>query len=168
MLHPVVRRTWGPKGQTPLFYAWERYDRLSVISAITVSPERHRLKLYFRARRHNLRTAEVRRFLASLHRRRPRGMILILDRWGVHRSAARQHLDRFGKTDGVEWLPPYAPELNPVEQAWTNTKCGVLANYAPDNLEILSGRVRRTLRRTQGQTELLGAFFAHAKLKLKL
>ena len=166
MLQPLVRRTWAPRGQTPVLYAWGRHDRLSVISAITVSPVRHRLKLYFRTQRHNLHTAEVRRFLASIRRRRPRGMIFILDRWGVHRAAARQHLDRFGKTDRVEWLPPYAPDLNPVEQVWTNSKCGVLANYAPDNIQVLSGRVRRTLRRTQGEAELLRAFFAHAGLTL--
>ena len=166
MLHPVVRRTWAPRGHTPVLYAWGRHDRLSVISAITVSPQRHRLKLYFRAQRHNLRTAQVRCFLASIRRRRPRGMIFILDRWQVHRAAGRQHLDRFGKTDGIEWLPPYAPDLNPVEQVWTNSKCGVLANYAPDNLAILSGRVRRTLRRTQGEFQLLRSFFDHAGLKL--
>ncbi len=38
MLQPVVRRTWAPRGETPVHRSWDRHDRLSVISAITVSP----------------------------------------------------------------------------------------------------------------------------------
>jgi len=56
MLQPVVRRTWAPKGKTPIHYSWDRYDRLSVISAITVSPKRQRLGLYFDIRDHNIVT----------------------------------------------------------------------------------------------------------------
>src|SRR5260370_7840202 len=44
----AVRRTWGPQGQPPILPAWDRRDRISVISAITVSPVRQRLNLYFR------------------------------------------------------------------------------------------------------------------------
>ena len=47
MLQPVVRRTWAPKGETPIQYSWDRHDRLSVIAGITVSPVRCRLGLYF-------------------------------------------------------------------------------------------------------------------------
>ena len=32
----------------------------------------------------------------------------------------------------VEWLPAYAPDLNPVEPAWSHTKYGDLANYVPE------------------------------------
>ena len=34
----------------------------------------------------------------------------------------------------VEYLPPYAPDLNPVETLWTNLKHQELANLASDNL----------------------------------
>lgn len=47
MLQPVVRRTWAPTGQTPIQYSWDRRDRLSAISAITVSPVRRRFGIYF-------------------------------------------------------------------------------------------------------------------------
>ena len=33
MLQPLLRRTWAPQGETPLSHAWDRHDRLSVISA---------------------------------------------------------------------------------------------------------------------------------------
>jgi transposase len=32
-----------------------------------------------------------------------------------------------------EWLPAYAPELNPVEARWSNTKYSDLANFVPDD-----------------------------------
>jgi CheY-like chemotaxis protein len=40
--------TRAPKGETPIQRQWERHDRLSVISAITVAPRRRRLALYSR------------------------------------------------------------------------------------------------------------------------
>jgi len=36
MLRPLVRRSWAPRGQTPIIRCWDRRDRLSVIGAITV------------------------------------------------------------------------------------------------------------------------------------
>lgn len=47
MLQPLVRRTWAPRGQTPIQYNSDRHDRLSVISALTVAPVRQRLGVYF-------------------------------------------------------------------------------------------------------------------------
>ena len=47
MLTPTVRRTFAPRGQTPLIKSWDRHDRISAISAVTVSPKRRRLGLYF-------------------------------------------------------------------------------------------------------------------------
>src|SRR6185437_12551462 len=37
-LTPTVRRTLAPRGQTPVLHAWDRRDKLSAISGITVSP----------------------------------------------------------------------------------------------------------------------------------
>jgi len=61
-----------------------------------------------------------------------RGVILVLDRWAVHRKAAQA---LFGdRRFWIEWLPPYAPELNPVEHVWDHTQYGDLANYIPDDV----------------------------------
>ena len=47
MLTPTVRRTFAPIGQTPILRRWDRHDRISAISCITVSPVKRRLGLYF-------------------------------------------------------------------------------------------------------------------------
>jgi hypothetical protein len=47
LLIPNVRRTWAPRGQTPIVWHRHRHDRISAISAVTVSFRRQRLGLYF-------------------------------------------------------------------------------------------------------------------------
>jgi len=166
MLQPLVRRTWAPEGQTPIHYSWDRRDRLSVISAITVSPQRRRLELYFDILDHNIVTDDFERFVQTLLGRLQQRIILVMDRWSVHRSAAKRLRVRFARRVQIEWLPPYAPELNPDEQVWTRSKYVDLANYIPADIDELSRAVRRSIRGMRGQQPLLRSFFKHAKLKL--
>ena len=105
-------------------------------------------------------------FVGAVVRRLGRGIILVMDRLQVHRSAARRLQERFPKRVHIEWLPPYAPELNPVEQVWGQTKHRDLANYIPDDLGELRGAVARSLRHTRGEQYLLRSFFRHAQLNL--
>jgi len=155
MLQPLVRRTWAPKGCTPIQYSWDRRDRLSVISAITVSPRRRRLGLYFAAHPHNIRAPDVEAFVAEILKHRPAGLVLVLDRWQVHRSAARQLLRRFPRRLQIKWLPAYAPQLNPDEQVWTQTKYRDLANFLPEDVTDLGQAVQRSLHQTKRQQSLL-------------
>lgn len=166
MLQPVVRRTWAPKGQTPIHYSWDRRDRLSVISAITVSAERRRLGLYFDLHDHNIDTDTFESFVRWLRRRVRRRIILLLDRWSVHRSGARRLVDRFGSKVQIEWLPAYAPDLNPVEAVWSHTKYAELANYIPNDIDSLADEVIGSLDQTAGDQLLLCSFFHCAKLRL--
>src|SRR6516225_1875263 len=48
MLTPTVRRTLAPRGRTPIIKSWDYHDRISAISAVTVSPKRRRVGLYLR------------------------------------------------------------------------------------------------------------------------
>jgi len=57
MLQPLVRRTWAPRGQTPVMYGWDRHDRLSAMASLTVAPQRRRIGLYFQMHERNV-TAE--------------------------------------------------------------------------------------------------------------
>jgi transposase len=165
MLQPVVRRTWAPQGETPVLDCWDRHDRLSVISALTVSPQRRRLGLYFDIFDHNIATDDVVEFVADLVRRLGK-ITLVLDRWQVHRSAVCQLKARFGRRIHVEWLPAYAPELNPTEYVWGHTKFADLANFIPDDLLHLGQSIAASLRHTRQKQSLLRSFFHHAELKI--
>jgi transposase len=143
MLQPLCRRTWAPRGQTPVQRAWDRRDRLSALGALSLAPWALRIGLYFRLYDHNVTVADVVSFVRQLHRQLGRPLILVWDRWSVHRAAARQ-LARYAWLQ-VEYLPPYAPELNPVEAVWNHTKYGDLANFIPADRDDLRSSIIHSL-----------------------
>src|SRR5208337_452528 len=88
MLQPVRRRTWAPSGQTPIQKAWDRHERISAISIICVSPIEHHLSHYFQLLRENAKTEHLVWFLRALHHHYGRRVVLIWDRYAVHRAVA--------------------------------------------------------------------------------
>ena len=166
MLQPVVRRTLAPRGQTPILECWDRHDRLSVISALTLAPQRQRIGLYFDIHSHNIRADDVYRFIQTIRGRLRRKIILVLDRWSVHRAAIRRLLERHARNIDIELLPAYAPELNPTEQIWNHTKYADLANYIPDDIHELGVEVAGSILQTRSKPALLRSFFNWAGLDL--
>jgi transposase len=164
MLQPLVRRSWAPEGQTPVMYSWDRHDRLSVIAALSRSAKRQRIGLYFVVYQYNITAVEVEAFLRQVQRSLGRKLIVVLDRWKPHRTAVANLSgdERFW----IEYLPPYAPDLNPVEHVWKHTKYDDLANYIPDDLLDLEIEFETSIRLTRGRPELLQSFFHAAKLEM--
>jgi transposase len=151
--------------------SWDRHDRLSVTSAITTSPRRQKLALYWRLQSANVCGLDVARFLRQLRRATGRRLLIILDRLNAHRTAARLlDADVFDRSPEspyrVAWLPGYAPELNPVEHVWGHTKHDDLANYIPENLEALAANIDTSLGHTSTEQALLRGFFRFAQLRL--
>jgi transposase len=68
-----------------------------------------------------------------------------MDRFNVHRSAARKLHERGAKWLDVEWLPGYAPDLNPVEALWSHAKYTKLANFVPADFDRLQDAVAEVL-----------------------
>jgi transposase len=167
MLQPLVRRTWAPEGKTPILRQWQRHDRLSVIGAVTLAPRRRRLGLYWSIHAHNICGEDVVDFLRQLRRHLRRKMVLILDRWSVHKgNIVKDYVERHSDSVRVEWLPTYAPDLNPVEQLWNHTKYADLANLAPNDVEELDSLVVSSLGKTRSQSHLIRSFFRMAHLQL--
>lgn len=146
--------------------AWDRYDRLSVIGAVTLSPIRRRIGTPFHIYEDNIRTDQVVGFIKALRKQFQRPLIICLDRWPVHRAAARRILDSRMRNVEFEWLPAYAPELNPTEARWSNTKYSDLANFVPDDAAQLKRSVRSSLKRHVQSHHLKQSFFKTAKLRL--
>ncbi len=160
------RKTWAPRGETPVQRAWDRYDRLSVIGAVTLSPRRQRINTPFQIHADNIRTAEAAAFIRALRKRLRGPLVIVWDRWSVHRAAAKQILGSRLKNIEFEWLPAYAPELNPVEARWSCTKHGDLANFVPDDTPQLKGAVRTSLKNQAANHQLKSSFFKTAKLRI--
>jgi transposase len=166
MLQPTMRRTWAPLGRTPILKSWDRRDRLSVISALTLAPERRRLGLHFDILGRNVKSPDVYRFVRSVMVKVARPITLVMDRLGAHRSAAKRLKERFGRRIEIEWLPAYSPELNPVEHVWGHTKHGDLANYIAEDAGALRSAVDESLSRKRNHPNLLRSFFKAAGLEL--
>ena len=166
LLQPLRRRVWAPSGYTPLQRAWDRRDRITTIAAVTRAPWALRLGLYYELLDHNARTADFIRFVREVHGHLRRRVILVWDRLPAHRSAARQLLADAASWLRVEWLPPYAPELNPGEQVWNHAKYGDLANFVARDTPDLHAHVDASLRNQRTQSRLLRSFFRTAKLRL--
>jgi len=166
-MQPVLRRTWGPRGCRPVLQQSQRHDRLSLASALAVSPRRRRVSLYWHSQRRNIRACDLVAFLRQLRRHIRRNLVLVLDRWSVHRARAVRHWhERCGESVVLEWLPPYAPELNPVEQVWDHSKYSDLANFCPGSADHLEFRVGISLCKQSERHSLLRSFFDAANLPL--
>lgn len=160
------RKTWALRGETPVQRAWDRYDRLSVISAVTLSPGRRRISTPFQIHTDNIRTAEAVAFIRALRKGLRGPLIIVWDRWSVHRAAAKQILASRLKNVDFEWLPAYAPELNPVEARWSHTKYGDLANFVPDDTPQLKRAVRKSLKNQATDHRIKSSFFKTAQLRI--
>ena len=66
----------------------------------------------------------------------------------------------------VERLPPYAYDLNPVEQVWGNLKGSELANLCLDTIGEAAEIVDQGLCRIGNETRLAFAFLRHCGLTL--
>jgi transposase len=66
----------------------------------------------------------------------------------------------------VEYLPAYAPDLNPVEGLWANLKGVELANRACGSLEELAAAAEQGIGRVRGEPHLLVSFLHQAGLCL--
>jgi transposase len=147
--------------------AWLRYDRLSVIGAVALSPTRRQISTPFQIHDDNVRTAEVVAFIKQLRRQWQRPLIICWDCWQVHRSAAKRIAASRLKHVEFEWLPAYAPELNPVEPRWSHAKFGKLANFTPKDTPELKRSVRSALKGQSDSHRLKLSFFKAAKLPLQ-
>jgi len=166
MLQPVNRRTWAPEGCTPVQRSWDRRDRLSVLGAVVLSPTRTRVGCCFDVQRKNVKTHNVVEFLRRLRQKVRRPLIVVWDRWSVHRSAERQIAKLGWKHIEFEQLPAYCPELNPVEAMWSHAKYADLANYVPDNVDELNDAVHASLDDQAHDHRLKLSFFKTAQLRL--
>lgn len=120
---------------------------------------------YFRLFPGAIRGPQVVEFLGHLLRQRAGKLLVIWDGLPAHRSRVvkdfvAQHRGRLE----VEFLPAYAPELNPVEYLWGYWKQQELPNFCPKDFGELSVFARRALRRMRRRPQLVTAFWKQAEL----
>jgi transposase len=166
LMAPLVRRSLAPRGETPILkQKGARREKVSIIAALSLSPRQHRPGLYFQTHPkdfvNNIKAAA---FVRQLLRHLRGKVILIWDRGNMHRGDPIRALLRDYPRLTIEELPPYAPELNPVEQVWNHIKYGVLCNFAPQNAAHADEVATEHLTAARGDRERLRSFFNASEL----
>jgi len=115
----------------------DRRDRISAISAISVSSKLQRLNLYFQLHLKNIQQQEICSFLRDLLRHLRGHVFLFWDGGRPHKGRLVQALcSRVHRLHLVRF-PGYAPELNPDEGVWKLAK-QKLANGCSSDLTDLT------------------------------
>lgn len=168
---PVVRRTYAPRGKTPIVEAFYRKGKVSAISAVTVSPVRKRCNLSFHLLPDNTNAhgEDTVSFLAGLRRRLQGPLMILWDRSNIHQRSGlvKQYLAKHPEIT-TEEFPGYAPDANPDEGVWGWTKYHKMANFAPEDLGELRSRIDTELSSLSNRGDLLASFIRHAEIPLRL
>jgi transposase len=156
-------RTWAPRGQTPIIRHRYRRDKISAISAVSISARQHRPGFYIHLHSKNITHVEVAVFLRSLLRHLRGHVIVVLDGGPVHKGRDVRLVQSKIRRLHVERLPGYAPELNPDEFAWSYMKRS-LANGCPGSVDSLMRDLTCVSKKICRNPSLIRSFVAASGL----
>ena len=145
-LKPSVGNTWATRGQTPLIFAKTSWTKLSTIGGITSTGQ-------FLQQTHqgSIKTPQVIAYLTHLLRHLPGAVTVVFDNASIHRAKAVQTFVHENERLSIVYLPPYAPELNPVELVWAYVKHHVLANLCPETVDGLKAYLRSAWQKVRSR-----------------
>lgn len=163
---PPIRRTWAPRGETPVLTHRFNWKKLSVAAVLTYRWDGKRSELFFQMRPGSYNEESLITFLEDLRReRKRRRVILVWDGLPSHRSRLmKDYLHRQRRWLTVVPLPGYAPDLNPVEMLWNSVKATELANRCADELGEMGAAMKSGMRRVRRHKSLAFSFLNHAGL----
>ena len=167
-LLPVTRRTWAPRGHTPVVRHHFKWKRMSMAAALCYGSRGGGAAVAFHHQLDAYNTDTLIQALGGLRRfLGGQKATLVWDGLPANRSLAmRAWLRRQRSWLVVEPLPGYAPELNPVEALWSNLKGVELANLAADTLKEVTAAAERGIQRIRDTHHLAYSFLRHCGLSL--
>jgi transposase len=158
---PTRVRSWAPRGKTPVLQYHFNWHQLSAMAGITF------YRFYFRLFPGAIKGPQVIEFLHALGRQIRQKVLVIWDGLPAHRSKlVRDYVDSLKGAIQLEYLPAYAPELNPTEYIWGHLKQHELGNFCPRTVGDLTSQTRNRLRSMQRRPTLVSAFWQQAELPL--
>jgi transposase len=158
---PTRMRTWAPKGCTPVLRYSFNWKQLTVIAALGLR------NFYFRFVHGPITQAGLVQFLQTLQRTIGRKLLVIWD--GLPQHCSKLVADYVHSTRGqivVDYLPGYAPELNPAEYIWAYMKQHELANLCRDTIGEVKAFASRRLKSMQHRIALIASFWKQSSLKI--
>jgi DDE superfamily endonuclease len=152
--------TWAPRGQTPILRRVSKRRELSTVIGLTLSG-----KIYKRHFEPPIGATAILVALPHFKRHISRPLIIIWARLNAHRAVIVQDYVAAPPDIAVEWLPPYALDVNPEEGCPGNIK-QPLRNAAPATTHDLRVHVDRGVARLRQRPDFLLGFFRHAGLSV--
>jgi transposase len=167
-LIPPVRRTWSPRGQTPILRHRFGWKKASMAAALGYRPDGTAARLCFHLQEPSYDTDRLIGVLEQLEQfYAGQRVVLIWDGLSAHWSTKmRAFLDSQHDWLTAERLPAYAPELNPVEGLWANLKDLELANRPTTTLAEVADATEQGIQRICKSDSLVVGFLAHTGLSL--
>ncbi len=144
---------WAPPGRTPVIERPARGRRISLIGAIAMDGRRalRRVEGYVNGDEF---VDFLRRDLGPALRP---GDVVVMDGPSIHRvEGVAEVLAEYGAT--ALYLPPYSPELNPIEMAWAWIKA-LMRRAPPRSLPVLRERIEELWARIT--PDLCAAWIRH-------
>ena len=116
------KKIWFPRGETPRAAFFWSNKKLTTFGALTSN---HEFYYDFYDSQNSLTFMH---FLRELFKKidKKKKYVLIMDNAGFHKtSCVKKLLSEYSTQVSVEHIPPYSPELNPIETCWKVTKNSV-------------------------------------------
>ena len=168
-MNPSVKATWAPVGQTPVVvYRNRHHKKVSVLGALALFADGHIETFLDWYPGTYVRSVEAAQFLERLLREVVGSIVVVWDNLNAHRSPMVREVVGRNPRLTLEYLPPYAPDLNPVEALWCQAKYHRMANHAIDDLATLESQAKRHVAAIAAEQRLLLACFGAAKLPVAL
>lgn len=126
----TTTRVWAKKGSRPTAVKQTKYEWLYLYAAVEPATGD---SVALQAPSVNTGTMNVFLTMLAEHLGSHDHAVLIMDQAGWHRSRSLV----VPKTITILYLPPYSPELNPVERLWAYLRSHYLSNRAYDGYQHL-------------------------------
>jgi transposase len=160
-----MRRTWAPRGQTPFVRHKFNWERAHAIGALACQPDGQQGQLLLYLQEQAINKETIVSYLHALHQHLPGPLVLLWDRLPAHRSqVVKEYLAANQDWLSMEFLPAYAPELNPVEYVWSAFKGKDVANSSPQETVELAARLHQAQERVAANQETLFGFLLASTL----
>jgi transposase len=148
-------RSYGLKGRTPVVKTSGQRQKINAISAVNAKGA-----FWYNVYSGMLTAALFIVMLTDLMKGRKKPVMLVIDGLPVHKakSVAKYVQSTHGRLE-LHFLPPYAPELNPDEFAWSHLKQNGTSKKPLRKNEALRERIEQDLAEIKVDRSLVRSFF---------
>jgi transposase len=152
---PVLGRTYGLKGKTPVVTTSGQRQSLNVISAVNARGEFWAVTYTGKLNAESF-VAFLQNFMDSQAGR----IFLIVDGHPAHKAnIVKSYIRSLKGRLELHFLPPYAPDLNPDEFVWSYMKNNGVSKKPLKKNESLQSRIDQDLNGIRGNRKLVKSFF---------